>query len=153
MFQKAVGEKHRLVLVACLNCAHVPTTRKGPLRHRPENHSSPYVLLQTRSHNFMWINWHSQQPPHALPDHFAVHHPMISSWEQRVKESSGGWERVGIPHPFWTGWHSPALRLSTRTVVRKKPPKPSRVVLLQRLPKERGSYVCAPRGAAITQPP
>lgn len=44
-----MGEKHRLGLGACLNRAHVLTTRKGLLSHRPENRSSPYVLLQTRS--------------------------------------------------------------------------------------------------------
>lgn len=56
MFHKAVGEKHMLILVAYLNCTHVSTTKKGLLRHRPENHSSLCALANTltgETHTFV----------------------------------------------------------------------------------------------------
>lgn len=45
------GEKTHsgLSLAPCLNCTHVLTTRKGLLRHCPENHSSQCAFINTRT--------------------------------------------------------------------------------------------------------
>lgn len=47
IFHKAVAEKHTLILVACLNCTHMWTTRNGLLKHRPENHCSLGAVANT----------------------------------------------------------------------------------------------------------
>lgn len=147
-----MGEKHRLGLGACLNRAHVLTTRKGLLRHRPENRSSPYVLLQTHSQERPTISCEltgTASSPHRSfcpisPNDFILNTEGEGKqqWPRARWDSPPGLDRLALPNTqtFHNGGE-------------KEPLKPSRFLLLQRLSMERGSHVCAQRGAAITQPP